>query len=71
MPRPSKGDRKPVAVRVPREVHEQLMEIKRLTNVDVTDQLSGLVTDYASRALREARSTHKSTLFEEAHAKSA
>ncbi|MDR2256205.1 MAG: hypothetical protein LBE25_09430 [Arthrobacter sp.] len=64
MPTPSKGDRRPVNIRVPRATHEALQEVKQLTGVDVTDQLAPLVIEYAKRAQAEARNSAPSILAE-------
>lgn len=72
MGRPSKGQRKLAPVRVPADVHAQLVEIKALTGVEITDQLAPLVIEYADRALLAARNqADQQLVFEEAPPKSA
>lgn len=65
MGRPSKGERKTTNVRVPAEVHAQLLEIKALTGVEITDQLAPLVIEYAKRSLPEARRTAQTLVPED------
>lgn len=61
-----KGDRELVGVRVPASVHSELMAIKEVTGVAISDQLVDLVSAYARETLAELEAVQPRALFEEA-----